>query len=235
VTTKLASTSGNPISFMKKKVAIIHTSLVALDKLKDLFGSILPEVKVYNIVDDSLLSEVMEHNQVTPGIVYRIKNHLLTAESLGVDAILSQCSSMGEAIDEAKTAIKTPVLKIDQAMAEMAVSMGSKITVVATVASTVRPSCNLIRNVASKLGKEIEIVEALVEGALDILINKGDKEKHNELVLQKIKSLEGKCDVIVLAQGSMVVLLPLLKNINTPVLTSPELAVKKIRDFLYQK
>jgi Asp/Glu/hydantoin racemase len=194
----------------------------------------LPKVSIYNIVDDSLLKEVMEHGHVTPGIVYRMKNHLKTADSLGVDVILSQCSSMGEAIDESKSTINTPVLKIDEAMAEQAVSMGKKIAVVATVASTLRPSCNLIKEIAAKIDKEIEVIEALVDGALDILINKGDKEKHNEMVLQKISSLEGKCDVIVLAQGSMVVLLPLLHNVTTPVLSSPELAVKKIRDMLFQ-
>ena len=219
---------------MKKKVVIIHTSLVSFNKLKELFSSILPEVIVYNIVDDSLLKEVMEHGHVTPGIVYRMKNHLQTAESLGVDAILSQCSSMGEAIDEAKSSINTPVLKIDEAMAEKAVSMGEKIAVVATVASTLRPSCNLIKEVAERNGKETKVIEALVDGALDILLNKGDKEKHNEMVLQKISSLDGKCDVIVLAQGSMVVLLPLLSNITTPVLSSPELAVRKLRDLLFQ-
>ena len=141
---------------------------------------------------------------------------------------------MGEAIDEARSSINTLVLKIDEAMAEQAVSMGKKIAVVATVTSTLRPSCNLIKEVAERNGKEIEVIEALVDGALDILINKGDKEKHNEMVLQKISSLDGKCDVIVLAQGSMVVLLPLLSNITTPVLSSPELAVRKLRDLLFQ-
>jgi len=218
---------------MNKKVAVIHTSLVSVQKLKELFNQILPEVTVYNIIDDSLLTEVMENNEVTPGIVFRMKNHFANAESLKVDVILSQCSSMGEAVDTAKTLIKTPILKIDQAMAEQAVAIGHKIAVVATVASTLRPSCNLIREIADKNGKEIEIIEALVDGALDILINQGDKEKHNELVLQKVSSLDGKCDVIILAQGSMVVLLPLLNNIKTPVLSSPELAIRKLKDMLY--
>ena len=55
---------------------------------------------------------------------------------------------------------------------------------------------------------------------------------HNQLVLEKIKKLDGKCDVIVLAQGSMIVLLPYLKDIKTPVLSSPELGVRRMRKIL---
>jgi len=220
---------------MKKKVAIIHTSFVSIEKLKELFAEILPEVRVYNIVDDSLLAEVMENNGITPGIIKRMKNYFLSAESLGVDAILSQCSSMGEAVDVAGKTISVPVLKIDEAMAEKAVALGTKIAVVATVASTLKPSCNLVKQAAKKIGKEIEIIEVLVDGALDILLKEGDKDKHNEMVLEKIKTLDVKCDVIILAQGSMVVLLPFLKDIKTPVLSSPELGVNKMREVLELK
>ena len=124
---------------MKKKVAIIHTSLVSMDHLKQLFAEILPDVEVANIVDDSLLAEVMKHNHVTPEIISRMKKYLASADSLDVDVILSQCSSMGDAINAGKGTINTPVLKIDQAMAEKAVALGNRIAVVATVASTMKP------------------------------------------------------------------------------------------------
>jgi len=217
---------------MTKKVAVIHTSFVSVQDLKALFSTIIPEAKVHHIVDDSLLTEVMENKGITPGITKRITNYVQMAETLGVDAILSQCSSMGEAIDIAAKITEIPILKIDLAMAEKAVAMGHRIAVVATVASTMKPSCNLIRRAALSSGKEIEIIEALVDGALDILLNKGDREMHNQLVLEKIKKLDGKCDVIVLAQGSMIVLLPYLKDIKTPVLSSPELGVRRMRKIL---
>ena len=217
---------------MPKKAAIIHTSFVSIDALKSLCADIIPEVEIYNIVDDSLLKEVMANNGITKSIVSRLENYVRSAESLGVDAVLSQCSSMGEAIDIIEKSTNTLLLKIDQAMAEKAVHMGTKIAVVATVASTIPPSCNLIRNVAKEHGKSIEITEVLVNGALAILLKEGDKKKHNAMVLDKINALDGNCDVIVLAQGSMVVLLPELKHIKTPILTSPELGIKKLREVL---
>ena len=216
----------------KKKVVIIHTSFVSVENLKSLFNHIIPEAEIYNIVDDSLLAEVMMNNKVTPGIIHRMRNHINSAESMGADAILSQCSSMGPAIDAISNSVHIPVLKVDRAMAEKAVSIGNRIAVVATVSSTIKPSCRLIQECADKAGKEIEISEELVDGALDILLRLGDKKKHNEMVLQKINSLDEKCDVIVLAQGSMTVLLPFLKDIKTPVLTSPELGIRKMRTIL---
>ena len=216
----------------KKKVVIIHTSLVSFDYLKRLFEQIIPEADVYNIVDDRLLAEVMENSAVTNSIIQRMKNHINSAENLGADAILSQCSSMGPAVDILSKSVRTPILKIDLAMAEKAVAIGKKIAVVATVASTVKPSCRLIKESAKRTGKDVEISEELVDGALDVLLYQGCEEKHNEMVLQKIRFLEGKYDVIVLAQGSMTRLLPLLKNIKTPILTSPELGVRKMRNLL---
>jgi hypothetical protein len=43
-----------------KKVAIIHTSFVSVNELKALFGEIIPEASLINIVDDSLLAQVMD-------------------------------------------------------------------------------------------------------------------------------------------------------------------------------
>jgi len=40
------------------------------------------------------------------------------------------------------------------------------------------------------------------------------------------------CDVVVLAQGSMTVLLPLLGHIKKPVLTSPRLGVERVKEIL---
>jgi hypothetical protein len=53
---------------------------------------------------------------------------------------------------------------VDESHGEEAVRLGKKIGVVATVASTVKPSCNLVRTKAKEAGKEVEVVEYLVNG-----------------------------------------------------------------------
>jgi len=217
---------------MQKKVAVIHTSFVSLDALKALFKELIPEVQMINIVDDSLLPEVMANGQITPAIIRRICAYALQAEALGVDAILNQCSSVGEAADIAKSMVRVPYIKIDEPMAEEAVNIGGRISVVATVASTMGPSVRLVERTAERLNKKVEVKGCLVDGALDVLMKEGDKEKHNRMVLSEIERVQDESDSIVLAQGSMIVLLPQLGHIKKPVLTSPRSGIMRVKQVL---
>ena len=220
-----------------KFVTIVHTSLVSHAHLNELFSKYVPEAEIYNIVDDSLLKETTANGAVTPGIVNRLCKYFDAAASLGSDLIFNQCSSVGEAASVAAKTVRVPVLRVDEAMAEKAVELGKKIGVVATVSSTVAPSCNLVAAKAEASGKKVEVVRYLVDGAMQILIEGGGspeaRQKHNALVKQTVVTCAQECDVVVLAQGSMVVLLPELADIKKPVLSSPELGVLKARKMLY--
>ena len=215
-----------------KSIAIVQTSAVSSNELKSLCSEILPGVKVHQIIDDSLIAEVNANNGPTIGVRRRLYNYYLQAESLGVDLILNQCSSVGEVADLIKPFVNIPVIKIDEAMARKAVSMGKKIAMIATVATTVGPSSRLILQMAKEAGKEIELDIHLVKDAMMILIEKGDVETRNRMVIGEVQKAAETNDVIVLAQGSMTVLLPLLKDIEKPVLSSPRLGVCYVKEVL---
>lgn len=217
---------------MKKSIAIIQTSAVSSAELKALCDELLPDVTVYQIIDDSLIKEINANGGPTIGVKRRMYNYYQQAESLGVDAILNQCSSVGEVADAIKPFLSIPVVKVDEAMAEKAVSLGRKIAVVATVPTTVGPSVRLIEQKAREAGREIEIETHLVKGAMMILIEQGDVETHNKMVLGEVEAAAENCDVVVLAQGSMTVLLPLLGHIQKPVLTSPRLGIQRMKEVL---
>ena len=215
-----------------KKVYIIQTSLVSQVELNALFAELVPDAKVHNLVDDSLLYDVMQNGGITPKVIARLCAYVQAAADNGADLIFNQCSSVGEAADIAAKLVAVPVLKVDSPMAEKAVELGRKIGVVATVQSTMKPSCNLIRAKAAAAGKSVEIVEYLVDGALTVLLKENNRAKHNAMVLDSVKRAEAECDVIVLAQGSMTVLLPELTDIKKPVLTSPRLGVERAHEML---
>ena len=141
---------------MKKSIAIVQTSAVSSAELKALCEEIMPEVTVYQIIDDSLIKEVNANGGPTYGVKRRMYNYYQQAESLGVDAILNQCSSVGEVADAIKPFVSVPVVKVDEAMAEKAVTLGKKIAVVATVPTTVGPSVRLVEQKAKEMGKEIK-------------------------------------------------------------------------------
>lgn len=217
---------------MKKSIAIVQTSAVSSGELKTLCSEILPGVTVYQIIDDSLIREINGNGGPTYGVRRRLYQYYQQAESLGVDVILNQCSSVGEVADEIRPFIRVPTVKIDEAMAEKAVTLGRRIAVVATVPTTVGPSVRLLEQKAREASREIEIEIHLIKDAMMILIEKGDAETHNRMALREVETAARSCDAVVLAQGSMTVLLPPLGHIQKPVLTSPRLGIERVRTVL---
>lgn len=215
------------------RVVMIHTSPVSLNELKELCSEIIPEVEIINIIDDSLLEEVKRNNGITANIIKRMCSYVQCADLLNPDLIFNQCSSVGEAFDIAKKQTNTKTLKIDETMAQKAAETGERIAVIATVKSTLKPSCNLVRTKAKEMNKEAIVDEFLVDGALDILMKEKNQEKHNQLCLETIAKACEDHDTIVLAQGSMTVLNPYLDRFDKRILTSPRLAIEKVREMLY--
>ena len=217
---------------MKKKVAVIHTFLYSVEDLKKLFREKIPEVEMINIIDDSLLQEMLNNDGMTKAVVKRVTQYALIAESMGVDAILNQCSSVGEAVDIVKNLINIPYLKIDEPMAREAVRLGNKIAVIATAVSTIGPTSRLVENVAKETNRDVVVNKYFAAGAYEALLQENDREKHNQIVTGTIEKASKENDIIVLAQGSMYHLLPLLKHIKKPVLTSLESGVEQLRTVL---
>ena len=215
-----------------KKVAIIHTFLYSVEDLKVLFQKYVPEVEMINIIDDSLLQEALANKGVTKGIHRRMIRYAFAAQDLGADMILNQCSSVGEVADYIAPLLNIPYVKIDAPMAKEAVSLGSRIGVVATAVSTVGPSTRIVEKAAKEMGKEVKVTPYFADGAYEALLKENNKAKHDEIVLATINKAAAENDAVVLAQGSMYKLMPLLTDIKKPVLTSFESGVKQIRDVL---
>jgi aspartate/glutamate racemase len=209
---------------MNKTVCIIHTNRLAGGDLTRLFNEMAPDVTVRNIIDDSMLPEVLAAGSVTPGVLQRYCGYARLAEELGADLIFNQCSSVGEAADIARSFVGVPLVKIDERMAEVACHTGSRIGVVATAASTMGPTSRLISRTAERLGTPVTLVQELRTDAFERMLA-GDRKGHNELLLGTIRDLYGRVDVVVCAQGSMLSLKPELGETPVPVLMSPPIGV----------
>ena len=215
-----------------KRVALIHTGFALVDVLAELFKEIIPEAELVNIVDDSLLREVLKEGGLVQPVLKRMLHYYKAAELYNVDCIFNVCSSVGEAADEARRQIETPVVKIDEQMAQEAVKRAVNIGVAATLKTTLDPTCRLIEKKAVEAGKAIKIEKTLCPGAFEELMN-GNPEKHDEIVLKGIKDLAGKVDVVVLAQGSMARLVITLDNdLASRVLSSPRSGVMEVKRVL---
>lgn len=216
----------------KIRVGVVHTFLYSVEDIKAQFKAQLPGVEMINIIDDSLLEESLANGAATPAVAARMCDYYQNLQDLGCVCALNQCSSVGEASDIAGQTLTMPIFKIDRPMARKAAELGTKIAVIATACSTVEPSSRLVETEAAKMGKEVQVDRCFVEGAYDFLLKTGDKQKHNEMVIAKIEEAAKTHDVIVLAQGSMYHLMPLLKHIEVPVLTSLETGIAQLADYL---
>lgn len=220
---------------MNKTLALIHTSFVFLNvetSVMKMLSDAMPDVRLVNIVDDSLLADVIREGKVTPAITRKICHYILAAEQTGADAILSLCSTMGETIDVARKLVSMPIMKIDEPMAEKAVAEGERIGVIATVPTTLEPTIRLIRSKGSEIGKQVKTERLLCEGAFQILMS-GDKTKHDQMVIEKASSAAKNVDVFVLAQASMARLeSQISQRVGKPVFSSPRLGVERAKQVM---
>jgi Asp/Glu/hydantoin racemase len=220
---------------MNKTLALIHTSFVFLNvetSLMKMLSETLPDVRFINIVDDSLLADVMRKGKVTPAITRRMRHYVLAAEQTGAQAILSLCSTMGDTIDVTRKLVSIPIMKIDEAMAEKAVAEGEKIGVLATVSTTLDPTIRLIHSKGGDINKQVKTERLLCEGAFEILMS-GDNAKHDQMVMEKASSSAQRVDVFVLAQASMARLeSQISQKVGKPVFSSPRLCVERVKQML---
>lgn len=216
----------------KKTLVLIHNSMVLMNQLKEICQEVIPQLEVINLMDESLLRDIMNLGNVNQKMVKRICFYAMAAEELGADAVLMTCSSLSETVDVAKNLVNIPVLKIDEPMAIKAVKYTTKIGVMGTLQSVVGPSKRLIESKAKDLGKKVNIESIVCENAFKALI-KGDREKHNQLLLQEVDKIVKKVEIIVLAQGSMTAFSPILaRETGLNVLTCLESGIKAAGEVL---
>jgi aspartate/glutamate racemase len=169
-------------------IVVIHTGPVTVDPLKAQFAAQLADARVVNIVDDSLLADVRSAGHLTPEVTRRLYSYMANAEALGADIILNACSSVGEATDLLRGMIRTPIVKVDEAMADEACALGPRVGVVATVSTTLEPTVRLIRRKAAERGVDVEVTECIAQGAFEALLA-GDAAKHDDILSARLSSL----------------------------------------------
>jgi Asp/Glu/hydantoin racemase len=217
----------------QKRLGLLHTSATLVPIFEQLCKSMLPNVKVFNLVDDSLIKDVIAHGELRPQVARRVAQHVAAAEDAGADFILVTCSSIGPAVETAATLASVPVLRVDQPMADRAVNEARRIGVIATLPTTLEPTAELIRRRAAAAGKNIELTSRLCEGAFDSLMN-GDAATHDRLVASALRELTVEVEVIALAQASMARVVDGLprEERRIPILTSPSIAIEYLATIL---
>jgi len=226
-------TLNSPSGVGGKTLGLVHTSATLVPVFAELCSKYLPDVKTFNIVDDSLIKNTIACGELTAATSRRVVNYAGSAQEAGADFILFTCSSIGPAVEAAAMLTNVPVLRVDQPMADQAVQLGKRIGVIATLSTTLEPTSDLVKRRAAAAGKEIVLVSKLCEGAFDALM-RGDAATHDQKVGDALKQLSNEVDVIVLAQASMARVVGTLSETEkkVPILASPEIAIQYLATIL---
>lgn len=208
---------------------MIHTVASLVPTFGGLAREILPDVDVFHVVDESLLTVTRRSGGISPQTRRRLLGYATAADDLGVDAILVTCSSVGPVVDVMRPFLRVTILRVDEAMADEAVATGARIGVLATLSSTLEPTRDLIVERARLAGVEVDVRAVVVDGAFEA-VTSGDPSRHDALVAAALLELATDRDVVVLAQASMARVVAALgeRRPAIPVLSSPRLAVGRL-------
>ena len=219
------------------KVALVYPSTTQelIELVEKEVGDVLPrETEVASYQDPSILAEVRDAGYVTAPPAARLVGMYMTAVSEGADAILNLCSSVGEVADAAQDIARytgIPIVRVDEEMCREAVRQGKRIGVMATLPTTLNPTKNTILRVAREMNRQVELVDALVDGGFGL-----DQEQFKALMSEYAGTIADKVDVILFAQGSMAYCEEYIhEKYGKVVLSSPRFGAAALKDALVKK
>lgn len=218
-----------------KKVAIIYTVRPVLGTFPELLQEVVGEpLRIHNLLDDFLASDPGESGVFSVENHNRLFNAIKSCELTGSDLIVVTCSTLTPAVQLIRPFIKVPIVAIDDAMTEKAVRIGKRIKVIATAASTIKPTVAKLQQEAKLAGLEVVIDAEDNEVAYEAM-KCGNLAEHDRLVLERIAKVTG-YDSIVLAQASMGHLQAEAERLaGIPVLASPRLCCERVKQLLLKE
>ncbi len=213
---------------MKKKIVMIHNGMTIVDAVNEACKREMPDVELINIIDESLVKDIIKYGKVIPEMARRIMRYALSAQDLGADAVVMTCSSLGETIETCRPLLNIPAFRIDEPMATCAVQNYSNIGLIGTLKSVAGPALRLIERKAKEAGRDVVIEQMVCDQAFTELLA-GNRDFHDKLLTEATIELSKNKEVIVMAQGSMARIAPNIeKIINKPVLTVIDVGVRTI-------
>jgi Asp/Glu/hydantoin racemase len=212
------------------KIYLIHATDVSIPPIVASFRATWPQARLANLMEDSFMPDLAADGRLTDAMIDRFVHIGHYCVKGGADAILFACSAFGPAIDECRRQLKIPVLKPNEAMYEELARKDCSVSLLATFPPSIPSMVSEINATARAAGTQIKLDTHLVEGALAALQN-NDADEHNRLIVDF--AAKQQCDIIAFAQFSMAPALKLATSrIKTPILTTPDSAVAKLKTML---
>ncbi len=201
-------------------IGFLHTADVHVATFGALVAELAPGTGDVHVTDPGLLEDACRGG-VTDGLRERIAAHL-RALAVEADVIVCTCSTIGGEAEHLGCGVAMPVMRLDRPMAEAAVRVGRRVTVVAALAATLEPTRLLLEQCSPDPGPEIVLAPCLEAWPL---FEAGNLGGYAALLAAHVRAVAPHTDAIVLAQATMGGVQPLVADLGLPVFSSPRMGV----------
>ena len=217
---------------MRKMVGLVHTTRLVLEQVHEAIERTDEDIVISHVLDEGILRSLAQEGTITSEIVAWLTKMVSAAEQGGADLAIVSCSSLSPCVDEVRSKVGIPVLKVDEPMMEYAIKNAPRIGLLMTNPTTEKPSRQLFEQTADRLGKKPLLSTILCPNAFAMLAS-GDKEGHDREVVESIETLLKETEMVMLAQISMArVKSSLNENVKDRVLSSLDFIGPKTRELL---
>lgn len=210
-------------------VTLLHTADVHVRTFERLLSEAGTGLLGKHIVHDEWLAEARDKG-LNDDLTGRISDFLRSASETS-DLVLCTCSTLGPVADQVATTNRN-VLRIDRPMMEKATSLRGTILVAFCLESTMRPTLDLLEDVARQTGNPANVETVLCSQAWP-LFESGDTIAFGKAIARSVETAIAEIEhpsCVVLAQASMAAAEPFLTGLDVPVLTSPRLAIAALAE-----
>lgn len=206
-------------------VALVHATQASIGPALAAFADRFPGARLWNLLDDLLISEAEEAGGVTPALRARMLGLIRHAVDGGADAVLLTCSMYGPVALEAAADHRVPVLSSDQALFDQVASHEPPaVAVLGPVRAGVADTVERLRD---RIG-DVRVTGIVVDGSRAAA---GDTALLGRLVADEARRAEPGADLIVLGQFSLAPAHSAVEAaVSVPVLSPPRLAVDVLRE-----
>lgn len=207
-------------------LAFLHTAEVHIAGFERLVQSQAPGLRVHHAVAAPLLEQARRLGTDDPALRAALQQTLAEiACSSGARLLVCTCSTLGALAEQVDGDGRFRSARIDRPMAERALTLGSRVLLLAALNSTLDPTRALLQDCALHQDRPLQLHELLVETAWPFFMA-GDTEAYLDCLAHALRAEAVEVDVIVLAQASMAPLAERLAGSGPPLLASPVLGVQ---------
>ena len=200
-------------------IAFLHTNKAHVSNFEALVRAKNTTVEIQHYVNKTILDTALATGN-TDAIQFEKEIEAIRKNKPSL--IICTCSTYGAESDKF-----ADVHRIDQPIIDYLVTNYTKIGLVYTANSTKTVSENLIRNIAARKNKTIEIIE--VDCAeLWPFFEANNLEAYNKGIAKKTIAKATEVDVFFLAQASMAGAKAYLNDLDKEVFTSPEYGIQEL-------